>query len=528
MNGYSYYGNKQMRMGRFVVIQTGSYQDQVLRPFETEMSQFTRNNIVETVLSSRQVSPQALAPLLTDFIKPSAVAESDVQIPGGFRQQRIRFYLEIVMEDQIGSKSSQMFIGYTDHFGVSMQSGALDPNMVFYLNGSTRIRTMPSLVGQNGSYQSSNMIESSLILPPPAREYQGLAGGAKTFLMRPEDVFSQIDNQFLKSGAEEDDTFYDGRTIMTNQARKSKREFNSGSAFVAGMLDSWHQTARGAASEDEEEIIDNSRTLVAADQLNRDHFISWLMSTSHGRNSGNYFTLSDLDRLDPTASARVNEAFTRMLEDYSFSDPWRGVVESSQSEYWRGQDGATIWATVLAQSVPGYMMEAGLTKVAFHVTNDTIGARVVMTLSGAKSLNMGASLEQNSDRFKFVLEHQLLKMLSGDNEVCYSIKGVIDTMGDTILDVSLNQAPETRFVWPTYMDALMPPVVTTYENRLDQMAESLGSIIKDVQVEQATAKYGGGLNLETIASYPSVGDWGSSASDDTTFSVSSNTGNRGF
>ncbi|MDD2879638.1 MAG: hypothetical protein PHQ58_04310 [Rhodoferax sp.] len=469
------YGVKKMRIARFIVQETGTYNTQYRRPFEAEMNADDRNLILETIDRAKSITPLTMAGVANAIITPPATPESQIMIPNGWSTRRLRFFLEVVTEDRTGlMQTSEYIVGYTDHCGAI--NGYLDPKMVFFINAVniTRTQTRETPLGTQVHH---NLIDASHVLVN--NDYQGIYHQNQIYTMRPEDVYDHIDHRELAMGL--DGFAMDGRTKLTGNATKSQRVNGIASAYMADLLNSYLQVSRDGTQADQRTMLQNARMTVESATVSSDPFMSFIRG-KYGMTGGDHFTYRDLVDLDPGVEQIKYVAPVDQMQ--------RGMMHyTGQTADWGSSDLTTQAATVLAQSVPGYLLQFGINKIRLFSTNMDLGMNVTTRIGDAKSFNSGEDLSRNIQAFLFRLENELLKNISMSNGISFSLELVCDLLGETWITLGLNGEPPTCYVTPSFCDALMAPVVTSNYMVLNAMANDFDTLMQDVVDRDSTIRY---------------------------------------
>lgn len=479
----SMYG-RAMSVVKFIMQETGTYNQQYRRPYQTNSNAAVENQILETVDQKRSISAASLATVASQFIQPSATPEEEIHIANGWNTKRYRFLLEVQSVDRTGLMATKEFIvGYTDHPDISY-GGHFDPNMVFYINAINVTREHRT-TAPTGSQMHQAMIDSSHILVN--NQYSNLEAPNQLFGLRPEDVYDQIDNRVLKKHIT-DGFVVDGRTKITTSATKSNRANAVAPTYMASVLDSYLQTARNQKDDSDTVIMEAARSTVQSSSVSEDPFMSFVRGCQGGT-GGNAFTLRDLLALDPNAMptlAPMNDGLRASLH------------QTGLTSHWGGADMHTLWATTLSQSVPSYMLQFGFTRLQLTATNMDIGSQIHVTPTHVRSFNQGFDVSRELQALIFRLETELLKNLSQNNMLSFGVEIDCDLLGETKCWISINGSPVIDFVMPSFCDALMAPVTTRNFMTLDGAANDFSSLMQKVYENDAAHSAGGIMRTGVI------------------------------
>jgi hypothetical protein len=288
-----------------------------------------------------------------------------------------------------------------------------------------------------------------------------------------------MQNADLQSDAAEtgmDSTFKDTRTHLTTRPEKASRRHASSPIFVAGILDSYVQTKRSdAAGVSSIELYDTAGQHMAAARVNQDPFIKKLLDST---GKGGMFTYSELLRIDPTIDSRkIIAPLTPALR--------ATLHQAGQTQGWQGSDYETQFATTLSQAVPGYMLDNNFQSIRFRATND--GAHgIIVHIVDYGSLMQGIDISPFLASFTFAVQNTLLKDLTYNNQISFTLEMSCNLIGDTKIELSLNGGPVVPYASPCFCDHLFTPMLTADFGKFNALAHDL-SIVVDY-LGDATAK----------------------------------------
>ncbi len=477
----------RINVKRCMLAETGRYDTQVGRAYQTNLQQSTLNTLVDRLSGSTRFAASQLAGIASQVISPSAAHEGNVTIGGvGWSERRLRFMMEVEVRALAGgSHTTVMLLGYTDHPGVIAHTGAVDPRMVFYVNSVIGVRQTIEHT-PTGNRVHSAITENSHVLVNP--DYHGAYGNSQAYKMRPEDVYAAMKLSAITPIQD----VLDIRTIMDNKPVASKRSNAIAADYAAGLLDGYSRASldKNLGVQKEEDILENARGYVQESLVQNNPFFKAIQNYRDGFMS-NWFTWNDLLRLDPNVD---NVTVVTMLgQTTASSNPLTAYdVASGTASPWTGSDGATHVATILSQSVPALMTEFGLTKIAFVSTNRRIFADAIQGTgpwSAANRMNTRISdmlsfsdfdMAPFMDHFVSRLEALVLMDISFNNEMDFYVDMQVDLLGETWINVSRDGAPMVQYVTPSFADALMVPVVTHQAGLASQLSADFEAIFHEV------------------------------------------------
>ena len=138
--------NAQLKIKNFILVQSGSYQEQHLRPFAVTANQQTIDSLSEVTDSGRNLGVGAVQEIAASVIRPQTNSEGATGIDQGWRSRRFRFLMKVEESHMFigGTTTQRIFFGYTDHCDAS--TNYLDPNMRIYFNSETIVSAVPYLL----------------------------------------------------------------------------------------------------------------------------------------------------------------------------------------------------------------------------------------------------------------------------------------------------------------------------------------------------------------------------------------------
>lgn len=466
---------------KFSLSETGRYQAQVNRPFDTFIDQGSLEALATRVHdnTSAYTTASTIAGTVGGILQPSAQHMGVVNLPNGWNEKRLRFILEVEVESATGLKYIDYFQGFSDYMGIGdSMNNYIDPNMVFHINTHTSVmvvneQTPMGVVAREQIKGSNHIINGKLVTANQGME--------QSKLIRPQDVFNSIQayaiadtNYGYGDGAAVNDT----RTLMQGRSNTSKRSNSTATNYLASIVDSYSQglttSDMGVGTED---VYARSREYTLDPFCNDIPFIRALSNITSipGTTS---FTMANLISIDPNAS-NVTSA-TRQSATSRVSLPEEGM-----SNYWTGQDMETIMASTLSVAVPTIVSELLFARIAFSVTNGTTNGQVHMEIDPSSVVAMtSADLSRHFNIFQRRLEREVLFDLSYQNQISYAISMDTTWAGDTFIRISVNGGPTIDFVSPTFSDSLLVPTYTANPEHHRHLVHDMQNLIEKTGINQ--------------------------------------------
>lgn len=457
-----------LRVTKLLLVETGSYNNQYRRPYNTKLTGDTMNALTERLTGGSTYEPSQMGGIANQFIAPSATPESQISMVNGWNERRMSFMMEIEHSSQTGGRSVEIVLGYTSYSGVGI-NGSIDPRMEFFINSTQHVRNSVEYTPM-GNQNRQVVSDSSHILVDNG--WTGIYNANKEQRMRPEDVYTTMSRAQI-SGLN-DGSLLDTRAMSTNMAVKSRRSNNSAANYMSQILKGYNQASMSAEfGIGNQELLSMARGFAAEGIASKDPFIL-AISQIRGMPTGNTFTFNDLVTLDPNVQY-VTKA--QLMAPTAMAK----IHNAGQTAEWSGSDFYTATANILSQSVPSLLMELALTRVVFKTTNRNIGSGVTVGIYDAEGFSNG-DYTTALDIFKMRLEHEILRDISFNNGIDFAIEMKVDLLGETWITLSMDGGPLTDYVTPSFADALLTPVLTLDNQRAINLAsdfEQLSSHLLD-------------------------------------------------
>lgn len=432
-----------IRIKKFLIHETGTYNQQYRRPYNTNLDGRTLGILQEKLHNADKIAPSMLAGVANQFIAPSPTPEKPIDLIGGWGERRMRFMMELEHNYCTGGQTVLVILGYTNYNGIS-HGGHVDPNMEFYVNSTLHIRNT-QVNTPMGNQLHTAVIDSSLLLVD--NNWNGIHSQGDQ-RMRPMDVYSTMSRTHLPTGS----NVLDMRATNSNTAAKSRRSNNLAGNFAANILQNYQAAADAAEfGVGEQEILASARGFASEHLVGKDPFLS-AMSDFRGMPIGNTFTFDNLRRLDPNVD---NVTIAQIMLPAERTT----VHTAGQTAEWGGSDRETVVATILSQSVPALLMDLALTRIVFKASNRDISNQItigIYDVGGFSSGDQSFAMQMFQQR----LEHEVLRNISFDNETDFAIEMQVDLLGETWIRMMLDNKAQVDFVAPSFCDALSVPVLT--------------------------------------------------------------------
>lgn len=466
-----------LKINKVLFAPTGTYDDQVFRPYKSDVSGNIATAYMEATANRSRIDPSTIAGVAGSILRPTTEAIGQVAIPNGWGQQRLRFLMEVETTSGhfSGSAMREIITGYTDHPGFS-RSGALDPQMRLYFNNAMLLNhTVFST--PNGANEAYRVIQSAHVVPPPQMagniSFQYQQAG-QIHLMTPADIVGKMQTTAMP-GMETLDL---RNGFVGNELRLSKRSNGMASDYLSRTINGLQagvlQARQGGSGDyfeagvDDMSALDYAKNNLVDGSISNNLLLSHLL-TNTGMRMNHFVTVGELQRLFPEFDAKSVVAVQGTVQQVGPS-ALRG-----NSEYWTTSTNETVAATMLAYSVPAIMMDLMLTKFSFFATNMTLDGQFQIQVRDARSfstVNLAPYIQRALDR----LTMEVLPDITYRGQAAINLAVQADIMGDTFITISFAGGPNVDYVLPTFSDGLFSPVVTPLAHRVGELANDIQTL----------------------------------------------------
>lgn len=472
-NNFGPNGNQPgIRITRLLITESGTYNNQFRRPYETQLDANVFSTIRDKISSSNNITPVMLGDLAQRFVVPSAGPELDsnghskiITIAGGWGEQRLRFQMEVVTTFAAGGEIREIVQGFTDYVGLSM-GNHLDPAMVFHINSVVKTRNVVehTPLGRR-SYQG--VIDSSHILVD--NNYSGMFQSNIDERMRPEDVFSAMTRAVYSS----EGTFVDARTANTSNPVLSQRKNGIPSNYVASILSSYQNAAISPSQDNvsEASLLGIARDFSSNQTIVNDAFIK-AISQLQGVPATSHFTMRDLMNLDPNVVSMTSVVKAGPLQV-------SGMHNAGSTATWDGSDIVTQTASILSNSVSALLMELGLTGIHFRSTNRNLTMQAETVIGDYLSFS-NQDMSRNIQTFVNRFHHEVLNGITWNNQIGYELEMRVDLLGDTWISLRFGDETQMDFVQPSFADSLIVPVLSGSKDHVQGLANDFNMFVNSV------------------------------------------------
>lgn len=463
---------------QMILVQTGTYQEQALRPFNVQVTEQTVNQLQSITNNGLNLGVSAVQEIASDVVTPAANVEGIVNIEQGWNSRRFRFMMKVNETHPFipNSTTQRIFFGYTDHCDASINH--LDPDMRIYFNSETTIAQTVRQTLQGPQAQAMIVGSNQIIAPVDLTsnaDNTGMFSRPVSHLIRPEDVFSLGQSNLTAKRLNETGWFgseltsvVDHRTLVGEGGsfKYSRRMDTSPTRYLSGTLNAYQHAIKendlsnsqglDLASADKDILFGEASSSCRNTQIHSNAFLALLKERS-GYTEKGHVTWRELNYLFPEL---LQSQVTSVGMDNGQSI--RKINHAGQSEYWTGAGSMAVATSLLAQTIPSIMMDNFFRAISFAVTNGMGPNKYVLEIHphGTKSLIDNLDMRPYLIEFERRLSVDILNSLSRGNQIPFQISMSSDLSGDSVIDIALGNESTTRFIAPTFADSLNSPVIT--------------------------------------------------------------------
>lgn len=460
---------------RLLLQETGTYAPMFLRPFQTNSDGAATQGIIARVEANRggNINSAVLSGLTHGMLRPSAHYTGQAVIPNGFGERRIRFVMELAVNDR-GMESVYFMQGYTNYLGISM-TGVVDPDMQFIVNSYLRVNRSRRQ-GEHGVTFQDYVTECAQVVNGEVYNQMGMTD---MYSIRPQDVYTGIQTNYLQDtynrhGSES--SLHSAVNTVVNAPVRSNRMNNTASNYVSSILDAY-QTGRnfGEIGQSRNNIFSRAAGMVTEPTISENPFFN-MLARVRGVHSTTTFSAKELTRLDPNAPNAMKFATVSTSSNHV-------MAHAGDTNGWKDASDETVAATVIGNAVPALLMECMMASATFMMTNACGGGRVLSSFTGEPTAVCTAPMRDFYSMFLRRVETEVMNDLSFGNQVIYDLTVDSSINGETKIWIKLNGGDQEYFIVPTFCDSVATPVATNNRdsfvgltNDFEQLMNAVGEI----------------------------------------------------
>lgn len=490
-NPFQNAGGSRIKPVRMLMSETGQYLEQFYRPFETNIQGDAIRALTESTRGGKHITRHSLSDLAGSILTPSADVEGNVRIAEGWTMRRFRFILTVKEASafQTSGDVTRVFYGYTDHCDTSLGQH-LDPNMRVYFNSEVVMQDR-YIQTPNGPVSRPVVMTSNQIINGYSQD-EVMGTNNLIHTLRPEDIFTcaestavanrlastgefgdQVDGHFGPGGLQVNDMR--SRFAPGGEQKFSNRHDSSPVNYLVRTFDGYRQVLNSSDEMmDTENLMTEAASAVANSFIYRNEFLNTLRSRTNYAAQG-YVTYGQLcsifEGIDQVNRVAINDG--RSI---------RSLSNGTDSVAWNGRDSTTIAASLLAQTVPGIMMDCMMTNVQFQAVNGHGYGQfnVIINPDSVFMVVEGMDPSHYIQRFIDRLSVEVLIPISQNNAMGFKLSMATDVIGESVIDLAMDGQGHDRFVAPTFADSSFTSLVTSDSNRQSKISNDLTYLVQNI------------------------------------------------
>lgn len=452
-------------ISKLVFIQTGEQNPHYHRPFDSHVNQNIQNQFNDLLNGPKmEVTTAGLVNLASQIIHPQANHNGIVNIPGGWNNKRLRFFMEVEnIQDYAGSKRSQIISGFTDRFEVSF-NGSLDPATKMYFNNNVSI--LESSIWLPTGMATRRTVENASHILHAVPDV-GIRGAANVSL-RPSDVFSVLGTGALDNSS----SMIDCNSMFVNGMQIAKRR----DEFSPSYLESTYNSYLAASSSDNAhtsgDVYYKAKDYSRPASLNFDKFMRTLKSNS-SLQYHDYVTYEELCNnfmgLDNIVKViRVGSD----MRNVSLYNP-------NSVQHWGGANYETVDADYLLNAVPALMTELMIMEINFAVSNDTINGQAITTVQNFNGFSSKVNMSDHIRAFIVRFEHEYMPYLTKNGQRLVKLMMHLDLLGETYIAIQYDHNQKYEFTASSFCDGFFSPLISNDAVRLQSIAHNMQTLLSN-------------------------------------------------
>lgn len=464
-----------MKVKRIIFREMGEYNDMPIRPFNTDFDSRKIDILAEATDDGRQLSASSLAGISVGMLRPSSKSHGTAPIVSGWGEQRLMFLMEVEIHSTPTTVVTEVISGYTDHLGVSAFDSRkikLDDQMRLYFNSAFNVRSLLAQ-GSRGREWKGNIYDSAQVVTRNKVSNLSQYESTGTMTMRPEDIITRnnVSSEFRELAGS--DGFRDTRAEFDRRALKFSRRSNTQSATYLSA------TLSALRDSDDDDFLDNKESVRLADargkvrerMVSNDRVFEEFAEDTAIMQDG-FVTWGELCSMN----RELNQ-----IADVFMADKRTSVHRRSDSENWGGSDNETLAATIVANTIPAFLIDSMYADIEFTCTNDTRGGLYETVIGTLIPFVADTDVDENYNYLISRIEHELMPEILFNKQMTVFLHVTSSLYGDTTVNIFFDNGEEARFVFPTFCDSAASPIITNSREVIDVMAHDISEIHRQLR-----------------------------------------------
>lgn len=462
-----------MRLIKLSFVETADLPDCYIRPYEANFRKEIGESFSKATEGASRISAESLAKVTHSMIAPSAGRAIQSNIDNGWGASRLMFAMVVEVAARGEDDRYLYIVGSTDQasYTTRRRKVSFDQEMRLNFNSITRVLMTQSMYRGDKVYVPKIETHDQVL---NRRSIQNNQDAKRPATARPVDLFRRVSST-ARFGGLLDSSGINGRDYtggFTSPLVASSRVNNSPSHYLSRSLSAWIKKSADPNNNfhgdmDNEDIADDAVALVGENLLEDDPYISAIARDTNILRNG-FITYGELMDLNPDYDDNRNTGLLRMSD--------RRVDRRADRNCWRAADNETIAAQIIANSLPGIMINS-----MYSIVKDiVINTRCRMGESPLQSafpqpFIPGMSIRGNFPYFESKIVDVMLHEIThgGMFDVEAHINANIDT--EIEITISIDGGEDRFYVFPVFADAMIAP---TLQEDLDSLTHISDSCVR--------------------------------------------------
>lgn len=459
--------NYHAKIRQLIGIVTRPAPAMVKRDVTTHINNAQMNGIMNVVDKSINqnvsINPTAINQVAPNIMSLSDVPVAPVNIANGWNTERLQILLSVVFWEQ-SDPNTQYYVyvqGYTDYNDLSA-SGLSDPNMTIFINNITRSTKTLNVASHN---YSNMIVDSAAML-----HNNGNMMEVNDRTLRPSDILTNI----ITNDTYGDTNIIHADSAYDNTPKMSKRDNNFGVMHFSKVLSKYVEADHIANSWGDagpNDVFANASNILTDPTLNGNLFIERL-GAINGHMMLNSFKLSDLEKIDPSATLQV-------VERGQVIRTTQTQLDTDVTESLANADIKSRIANEIANSVLMLLSNNMLSSISFTSTNIT-GENIVAITHGQSFIDTDDNaMRSGFNSFTAMWSNIIMPSLTQNNLFVVDMLVDASVFGDVTVALIVNGQGPTTYRIPAYCDSLFSPMVANTANA-DKVINDYSTILKSL------------------------------------------------
>ncbi len=467
-----------------LLMPTGTFQNPFIRHYQTNVNQSTIGVLMDKLNENpyTAITPKFIANYAPTLVTVNPIGIQSNLVPNGWNNERLRFILVVRIKNERLGRNDRLayFQGYTDHAGFT-QTGALDPNMIFYINSFLVLEEM-IISTPSGVAKTYRQIESSNVLPAVSMTNPNTAS---LRYIRPNDVFQGMQFSHITESYN-NLTVFDTREQMNDPVRSFKIN-NNNNEYLSKIIKNYLASSNDIHQNRHEygslvDAVTNPMLNVYQSAIDDDEakplvstnpFIKQLaIAQGTSYRSVTSFTLKILSEI-----CNYLPNVTKIIQPSGSMR--RSMPNTADSEYWSARNRETVAATIIYNSLSAIMFDLMITKIRFTSTNMTINGKPATMIGDVKSL-IETDITPSVQSLIFRFENEIMPSLTFNNQDSYQVQIEIDIFGHAVINIAFEGQPMVRYVNPSFADSTFSPIITNNPETKNNIVNDISFMLENI------------------------------------------------